>query len=70
LRALVCTGLARLAGVSRPRIRRRVTDGPWFRNMLAALEFDGRAGRIRCDQTVSGVTGLPLLQPAGEAKLS
>ncbi len=67
---LIGTGLARLAGVSRPRIRWRVTDGPWFRNMLTALEFDGRAGRIRFDQTVSEVTGLPVLQPAGEAKLS
>jgi hypothetical protein len=32
--------------------------------------IDGRAGRIRFDQTVSEVTGLPVLQPAGEAKLS
>jgi hypothetical protein len=68
---LIGTGLARLAGVSRPRIRWRVTDGPWLRNMLTALEFDGRAGRIRFDQTVSEVTGLPVLQPRrGEAQLT
>jgi hypothetical protein len=67
---VIGTGLARLAGVSRPRIRWRVTDGPWFANMLTALEFDGRAGRIRFDQSVPEVAGQPLLQPVGEAKLS
>ena len=67
---LIGNGLARLAGVSRPRIRWRVTDGPWFRNMLTALEFDGRAGRIRFDQSVSETAGHPRLQPAGEARLS
>jgi hypothetical protein len=67
---LVGAGLARLAGVGRPRIRWRVTDGPWFRNMLTALEFDGRAGRIRFDQSVSETAGNPRLRRAGEAELS
>ena len=41
-----------------------------FRNMLTALEYDGRAGRIRFDQSVSETAGHPRLQSAGEAKLS
>ena len=41
-----------------------------FRNMLTALEYDGRAGRIRFDQSVSETAWHPRLQPAGEAKLS
>ena len=45
--ALLGTALARLARVPRPQISWRITRGPWFRNMLCALEFDGRAGRIR-----------------------
>jgi hypothetical protein len=48
----------------------RAAAGPWFRNMLTALEFDGRAGRIRFDQSVSETAGHPRLQPAGEARLS
>jgi hypothetical protein len=67
---VIGNGLARLAGVSRPAMRWRVTEGPWFRNMLTALEFDGRDGRIRFDQSVSEVAGHPRLEPVGEAKLS
>ena len=67
---VIGAGLARLAGVSRPRIRWRVTNGPWFRNMLTELEFDGRSGHIRFDRTVSEVPGQPRLRPVGEAKLS
>ncbi|MEP7023342.1 MAG: alkaline phosphatase D family protein [Actinomycetota bacterium] len=68
--AAIGTGLARLAGVRRPQIRWRVTEGPWFRNMLTALEFDGRTARIRFDQSVSEGAEDPRLEPVGEAKLS
>ncbi len=63
-------GLARLAGVRRPRIRWRITRGPWFQNMLSALEFTGRRARIRFDRTVSDPDGTPHLQPVCEAELS
>jgi hypothetical protein len=62
--------LARLAGVRKPRIRWRITRGPWFHNMLSALEFDGRKARIRLDRAVSDAAGAPHLQPVCEAELS
>ena len=62
--------LARLAGVRRPRIRWRITRGPWFLNMLSALEFEGRKARIRFDRTVSDPAGAPHLQSVCEADLS
>ncbi len=68
--ALAGGGLARLAGVRRPRIRWRITRGSWFHNMLAAVEFEGRRARIRFDRTVSDQDGTPRLQPVCEAELS
>jgi phosphodiesterase/alkaline phosphatase D-like protein len=62
--------LTRLAGVRKPRITWRVTRGPWFLNMLSALEFDGRRGRIRFDRTVTDAAGAPHLQSVCEADLS
>jgi hypothetical protein len=62
--------LARLAGVRKPRIRWRITPGPWFYNMLSALEFDGRRARIRFDRAVSDPAGAPHLQSVYEADLS
>jgi hypothetical protein len=63
-------GLARMAGVRRPRIRWRITRGPWFHNMLSALEFTGRRARIRFDRTVCDPAGRPHLQSLCEADLS
>jgi PhoD-like phosphatase len=40
-------GLARLAGVRRPPLRWRITDGPWFGNALATMHVDGRAAEVR-----------------------
>ena len=62
--------LARLAGVRRPRIGWRTAHGPWFDNMLSALEFSGRRARIRFDRTVSDEAGVPHLQRVCEADLS
>jgi hypothetical protein len=61
--------LARLAGARRPQIRWRVTHGPWFANMLATLEFDGRQARIRFDGPVADTAGTRL-QPVCTAELS
>jgi hypothetical protein len=62
--------LAGLAGVRRPALRWRITHGPWFHNMLAALEFDGRRGRLRLDRAVRDPAGAPRLEPVSEAELS
>jgi hypothetical protein len=64
------TGIARLAGVRKPRIQWRITRGSWFHNMLSTLEFDGRRARIRFDRTVSDPSGVPHLHPVCEAELS
>lgn len=39
--------LARLAGVKRPPLRWRVTEGPWFDNAIATVELTGRDSRVR-----------------------
>lgn len=61
--------LARLAGVSQPEIQWRITHGPWFHNMLSALEFDGRAARIRFERTAPEAAGSPRLQEVCETGL-
>jgi hypothetical protein len=67
---LITTSAARLAGVRGPRIRWRITDGPWFSNMLAELCYDGRRARIRFDHTVPDSAGTPRLQPAFDGELT
>jgi phosphodiesterase/alkaline phosphatase D-like protein len=62
--------LARLAGVKPPRLGWRITQGPWFWNMLAALEFDGRTARIRFDRPARDETGASHLETVGEAELT
>lgn len=66
---LAGTALARLARARRPGIRWRVTQGPWFDNMLCALEFSGRTARIRFDRAGSDASGNPGLQQACEVQL-
>jgi hypothetical protein len=67
---LIGTTLARLARVTKPEIRWRITRGPWFQNMLSVLEFDGRKARIRFERTTPGVDGSPRLQSVCETELS
>jgi PhoD-like phosphatase len=66
---LAGAALARLARADRPAIRWRVTQGPWFYNMLCALEFSGRAAHVRFDRAVSGESGNPRLQLVYETDL-
>jgi hypothetical protein len=66
--ALAARACARLAGARRPSIRWRVTAGPWFVNMLATLDFDGRGARIRFDR--SGTPEHPVLLPVHESDLA
>ncbi|HYZ57555.1 MAG TPA: alkaline phosphatase D family protein, partial [Streptosporangiaceae bacterium] len=67
---MIGTTLARLAGVAKPEIRWRITRGPWFYNMLSALEFDGRKARIRLERTAPDESVTPRLQPVCETELS
>lgn len=62
--------LAAMAGVRRPEIRWRITRGPWFDNMLSALEFDGRKARVRFERTAPDSAATPHLQPVCETELS
>jgi hypothetical protein len=67
---LLTTAAARLAGAPRPRVRWRLTDGPWFANMLAELSYDGRQACIRFDRTVPGTSGSPGLEEACQLELT
>jgi hypothetical protein len=64
------TAVARLAGVRRPRIRWRITQGPWFANMVAVLEFDKTQATIRFDSAAPDESGTPRLQPAHATSLT
>ena len=67
---LIGSAVAAVAGASVPGIRWRVTEGPWFTNMIAMLEFDGRAARVRFDRALADGSGQPQLATAAEARLS
>jgi hypothetical protein len=67
---LIGTTLAGLAGARKPAIRWRITRGPWFHNMLAGLEFDGRKARIRLVRTAPDEAETPRLQPVCDTELS
>jgi PhoD-like phosphatase len=66
---LAATALARLAGVRKPQIRWRITRGPWFSNMLSAVEFDGPRARIRFERPTPDGDQAPRLRPVCEAEL-
>ncbi|HEY0936358.1 MAG TPA: alkaline phosphatase D family protein [Trebonia sp.] len=67
---LIGTAVATLAGARAPGIRWRITEGPWFQNMIAVLEFDGPAARVRFDRADADASGTPRLTTAAEARLS
>lgn len=58
--------LARLAGVPRPPLKWRLTQGPWFDNAIATVEIDGRTSRVRWE----GATGETTLTQLASADLS
>ncbi len=62
--------LARLARVPAPQLSWRVTEGPWFSNMLASLNFDGRHARVRFDRSRPDPTQSPHLAPVHRSDLS
>jgi PhoD-like phosphatase len=62
--------LARLARVPAPQVSWRVTEGPWFSNMLASLDFDGRRARVRFDRSAPDPAQSPHLVPVHRSDLS
>jgi hypothetical protein len=66
---LIGTAAATLAGARVPRISWRVTDGPWFDNMIATLTYDGAKAIVRFDQAITEQAG-PRLAPVLETDLS
>ncbi len=66
---LLAASITRLAGVPRPQARWRITRGPWFRNMLCALEFSGRSARIRFAGAGQEPPGTPRLENLSETRL-
>jgi PhoD-like phosphatase len=68
--AMIGATLARLARVPAPQLSWRITKGPWFPNMLAALDFDGRHARVRFDRSDSDPARKPHLILTDETHLS
>ena len=68
--AVIGATLARLARVPAPQLSWRITKGPWFPNMLAALDFDGRHARVRFDHSASDPARKPHLILTDETNLS
>jgi hypothetical protein len=67
---LIGTAVAALAGARIPKLKWRITDGPWFDNMIATLTYDGPKAVVRFDQAVTDETGTPRLSPVLEADLT
>jgi hypothetical protein len=53
---LAGTAVAALAGARQPKLKWRITEGPWFDDMIATLTYAGTAATLRFDQAVA-VTG-------------
>ena len=50
---LLGAAAAALAGARAPRITWRITEGPWFDNMIATLTYTGPKAVVRFDQAVT-----------------
>jgi hypothetical protein len=66
---LVGTAAATLAGARAPRLTWRITEGPWFDNMIATLTYTGPNAVVRFDQAVTERDG-PRLLPVMETDLA
>jgi hypothetical protein len=67
---LIGTAAATLSGARAPRLKWRITEGPWFDNMIAILTYDGPKAIIRFDQAVNDPAGSPCLAPVLETDLT
>jgi phosphodiesterase/alkaline phosphatase D-like protein len=68
--AVVGGTLARLARVPAPQLSWELTKGPWFSNMLATLDFEGRRAKVRFDRSAPDPTQSPHLVPVNETDLT
>ena len=68
--ALIGGTLARLARVPSPQLGWQLTRGPWFPNMLATLNFDGRHAAVRFDRSAPDPRTSPHLVPVDESDLA
>ena len=62
---LLGTAVATLAGARAPRLTWRITEGPWFDNMIATLTYTGPKAVVRFDRAVTD-----RLEPVLETDLS
>ena len=66
---LIGTAAAALAGARVPRLKWRITAGPWFDNMIATLTYDGPKAIVRFDRATTEPAG-PRLEPVLETDLT
>jgi hypothetical protein len=69
LSGLIGTAAATLAGARVPRLKWRITEGPWFDNMIATLTYDGPKAIVRFDRATTEQAG-PRLVPVLETDLT
>jgi hypothetical protein len=67
---LIGTAAATLAGARVPKLSWRITQGPWFDNMIATLTYDGPRATVRFDQAVTDAAGTLRLTPVQESALA
>ena len=67
---LIGTAVATLAGARVPKLKWRVTEGPWFENMIATLTYGGARAALRFDHAVTDANGSPRLAPVLETDLA
>jgi hypothetical protein len=67
---LIGTAAATLAGARVPKLSWRITQGPWFDNMIATLTYEGPKATVSFDQAVTDATGTPHLTPVQESTLT
>jgi len=67
---LIGTAVATLARAHVPLLKWRITEGPWFDNMIATLRYDGPKAAVRFDRAVTDKTGAPRLTPLLETDLT
>jgi hypothetical protein len=67
---LAGTAISSLAGARIPRIKWHVTQGPWFENMIAVLEYTGDTARLRFDRARTDPAGAPHLELAQASTLT
>ncbi len=61
--AALARGLARAAGVEKPRITWKLREKPIFDNVVATLHLDGRDARLRLERACADGRATPIVRP-------